>query len=192
MLTRNVCRMAARVTTPRAGVAGACSASHPKDGFLAAAPIWPSVLPSCGMSLISPTTLLMCRQPPCQSFPVQSPLKRSLAFRARAGAQLLGWLLLGKTPACGPVACQRVSCAANGGCGWKTVLEQYWLASHPLQCILYPAVLSSSRLAHNQPDLALPLSSFFSSFFGSLVFFWGGGGCFISFFFFETCNLDWS
>lgn len=102
--------------------------------------------------------------------PSAEPPKRSLAFRARAGAQLLGWLLLGKTPACGPVACQRVSCAANGGCGWKTVLEQYWLASHPLQCILYPAVLSSSRLAHNQPDLALPLSSFFSSFFGSLFF----------------------
>lgn len=177
MLTRNVCRMAARVTTPRAGVAGACSASHPKDGFLAAAPIWPSVLPSCGMSLISPTTLLMCRQPPCQSFPVQSPLKRSLAFRARAGAQLLGWLLLDKTPACGPVACQRVSCAANGGCGWKTVLEQYWLASHPLQCILYPAVLSSSRLAHKCPQPARPCSApFFLLFFlfWFIVFFGGG------------------
>lgn len=73
--------------------------------------------------------------------------------------------------------------------GWHLTLCK---VPHPLQCILHPAVLSSSGLdGCSQPGLALSFSSFFVCFWGFLFFFLFDFGLFVCFFppLFETCIL---
>lgn len=92
--------MAARVTTPRTGVARAFSGPHPRVGFPGAAPIWPSVLPQlCHVfdtpTPNSPSSQLLSASLPEQSFLVQSPPKEKLGLWSQGRAPALELAVLG-------------------------------------------------------------------------------------------------